>query len=60
MAHTLDVHSLNSGFPLVFMVLFNTFNPLLIYHVKILQTLLPRGLIVTTNLRGKGFDVGAI
>jgi len=42
------------------MVLFNTFNHLLKYYVKILQNLLPRGLIVTTNLRGKGFDVGAI
>jgi len=60
-AHNSDVHSLNPGFPLVFfMVLFNTFNPLLKYYVKIVQNLLPRGLIVTTNLRGKGFDVGAI
>jgi len=63
------------------MVLFNTFNHLLKYYVKILQNLLPRGLRVITNLRGrrprltqgcsakrrrrtnlrgKGFDVGAI
>lgn len=43
-----------------FMVLFNTFNHLLKYYVKILQNLLPRGLKITTNLREKGFDVGAI
>jgi hypothetical protein len=42
------------------MFLFNTFNPLLKYYVKILQNLLPRGLIGTTNFKGKGFDVGAI
>jgi hypothetical protein len=42
------------------MVLFNTFNHLLKYYVKILQNLLPRGLKITTNLREKGFDVGAI
>jgi hypothetical protein len=40
-AHTSDVHSLNPGFPLVYLfILFNTFNPLLKYQVKILQDLL--------------------